>query len=92
MPDRDDELEGRLAALARATEPLGARPGFTERVLGRVDAQGVPDWRRGVLRVGRGMLAVAAFSAVLSVVLATTSGGDDDSAVAVTYGMEDMDP
>lgn len=91
MTDPEQGLDQELERLAAATGPLHPRAGFNARVLAAVASDRAPGWERGVLRFGKGMLAAAAISALLSVIAATRSDTSDDDTVAMTYGMEEAD-
>jgi hypothetical protein len=86
-----DELDSKLALLGAATEGLGPKPGFGERVLAAVNAESVPTFGAGVVRFGRAMLAIAAVSAVLGVTFGFMSEHAADEALATTFGMEELD-
>lgn len=86
-----DELDSKLARLGGATETLGPRPGFGERVLTAIDAESVASFGSGVVRFGRTMLAIAALSAVVGVTFGFMSERAADEALATSFGMEELD-
>jgi hypothetical protein len=91
VTDPEQGIERELARLAAATEAVRPRAGFEARVLAAVSLERAPGWERGVLRFGKAMLAAAAVSALLSVIAAARTDEPDDDAVAMTYGLEEMD-
>lgn len=86
-----EDLEMKLSRLAKETERVGPRAGFSQRVFAALDAEAAPSFGAAVVRFGRGMLAVAALSAVVGVTIGVVTQRAADEAVAMATGVEDLD-
>jgi hypothetical protein len=84
----DDDLDTRLARLARATEGIRPTPGFSARVM---DALPGDSWLSGVGVSSRRFLSLAALLAAVGVAWAAHGESSMDDALAGTYGAVDLD-
>lgn len=91
MPDRPEDLDERLAQLAKATAVIRPGEGFRSRVRGAVASERDAIRRRAFLRAGRRMLAAAAALAVVTVVFAAERSHEIDEDIAVSYGVEELE-
>lgn len=82
MSDRNeiDPIDARLAELGTLTEPLGARSGFTERVM--LAALAESGWQVELLRSARRLIPIAALTAMLAVTWGWLSESSTDSELA----------
>ena len=91
MTTDDDELDVRLARLARETAALGASGGFTARVMAAVEREQPLGIVEALWASSRKLLPIAAIAAAAAVVWAVESQSTVDDALAVTYGAMDLD-
>lgn len=87
----EDDLDRRLAGLARATEPVRARPDFAGRVLAAVAQERKPDFLGEVVRSARRVVWIAAVAAVTAVGWATLTEQSATAAVAVADDTAELD-
>jgi hypothetical protein len=80
MNEPDDRIDRRLAELAKLTESIGPRGGFTERVLLAVLAEGVFTAELG--RAGRRLILLAAVGAIVGAAWAISSEHSSNEALA----------
>jgi hypothetical protein len=85
----DDDLDARLARLARATEAIQPSPGFSARVMDALPSE--TSWLAGVSGSSRRFLSLAAVLAVGAVAWAAHGETSMDDALAATYGAVDVD-
>ena len=86
MTEQRESIDQRLDRLARATRGLGARPGFTDRVMLAAQAASAPGWLEAVALSARGAVAVALVAVVTAVVFAVQSDQAATEASAAAYG------
>ena len=82
MSEHGNDLDLELAELGRATEPIRARAGFSERVMAAVQAESF-GWRDELVRSARRVVPALALAAVVAVVWAVSSDVATDEALAV---------
>ncbi len=92
MTDPED-MDARLARLAKATEGVAPRAGFSARVMGAVGAAKPAEtsWLADLPRTAWRLLPVAALAAVLGVTWAVHSAHTFDDALASSYDAVELD-
>jgi hypothetical protein len=91
MSPREEDLEARLARLARETEALGPKPGFSAKVMAAIDREEPGGFVDALWASSRRLLPIAALAAAVAVVWAVENRGTFDDALAVSYGSVDFD-
>jgi hypothetical protein len=92
MTDESRELDARFERLASATEQVGPRPDFLDRVMQAVASEGdiavssnSADWLGGVLAASRFALGGAALAALVAIAFALQSQPVDAEETLLTY-------
>jgi hypothetical protein len=85
MTHPDDDIDARLARLARATERARPSAGFTDRVLAGIDGAPGKDWRSELPRVSRRLVPVLTLVAAGAVVWAVHSARAVDDALVGSF-------
>jgi hypothetical protein len=91
MSPREEDVEARLARLARETEALGPSVGFNAKVMAAIDREEPAGFIDALWTSSRRLLPIAAVAAALAVAWAAQSSGTVDDALAVSYGSVDFD-
>ncbi len=99
MTEPYEDVERRLARLAAATEGIGARPGFEERVLAAVAAERerairssrAGDWLAGIAQLGRVAIGAGLLFAGVATIGAVMSAREYETEAAVAYGTVELD-
>jgi len=91
MTSGEEDVDMRLARLARATLVLGPSGGFTARVMAAVEREHPLGLIDALWTSSRRLLPIAALAAAVAVVWAVESQTTVDDALAVTYGSVDLD-
>jgi hypothetical protein len=84
------DTEARFDRLARATQDLRARPGFSARVMQAVQAEPTLGWIESVATNWRAVVAVAALAATTAVGVAVQIDEAETEASAVAFGAVEM--
>jgi len=82
--ESEEDIEKRLSRIARATEPIRASAGFSERVMLAVQAEEGTGWLEQVLGASRRLLPVAALAAALGILWDVQAEQSDDGSWAVS--------
>ena len=90
MNARDEDMDARLARLAKATEDLRPTGGFTGRVMAAIGREEPPGLIPTLWASSRRLLPIAAVAAACAAVWAVQSQATVDDALAVTYGSVDL--
>jgi anti-sigma-K factor RskA len=93
MTDDSRDLDARFERLSAATESVGPRPDFLDRVMQAVQSEaeiavassGPEDWLKGVLAASRFALGAAALMAVVAIAFALQSQPTYDEEMLLTY-------
>jgi hypothetical protein len=91
--DQDQDIDARLARLTQATERVGPSAGFTDRVLGAVNAPSPSDegWWSDLPRVSRRLVPVLTLVAAGAVVWAVHSARDVDDALGGSFDVMEIE-
>jgi hypothetical protein len=90
MSPREEDVDMRLARLARETDALGPSAGFNARVMAAIERE-EPAGFDALWASSRRLLPIAALAAAVAVVWAVENRGTVDDALAVSYGSVDLD-
>jgi hypothetical protein len=86
-----EDIDQRLARLARSTEALRPSVGFSARVLQAIDAEAAPSLLESAWFSGRRLLPVAAIAAALAVVWAVQVDRSVDDELATSYASVELE-
>ncbi len=90
----DQDVDERLARLAKSTDNVRPRADFTARVMSAVSAEKArpaSDWWSDVPYVARRLLPVAAIAAAVGIVWAVRTSNDVDTAFADSYDSMELE-
>jgi hypothetical protein len=85
-----EDIDQRLARLARATDALRPSAGFSTRVLQAVAAEAAPSFLESAWSSSRRFLPVAAIAAALAVVWAVQVDRSVDDELATSYASVEL--
>jgi hypothetical protein len=86
-----EDIDQRLARLARATDALRPNAGFSARVLEAVAAEAAPSFLESAWSSSRRFLPVAAIAAALAVVWAVQVDRSVDDELATSYASVELE-